>query len=72
MSGGRRLRFAESQPRVIGRSKPEPSFLMSRGGEVDGDVGRRNVIAAIFQRGAIGVAALADGGVGQTGGVEVV
>jgi hypothetical protein len=35
-------------------------------------VGRRNVIAAIFQGGAEAVAALVDGCVGQTDGVEVV
>jgi hypothetical protein len=42
------------------------------GGEVCREVGRRNVIAAIFQRCANAIVALADGGVGQTGGVEVV
>ena len=47
-------------------------FLDVGGGEVDGDVGGGNVVAAVLQRGADAVAALADGGVGQADGVEVV
>jgi hypothetical protein len=47
-------------------------FLDVGGGEVDGDVRGRDVVAAILQRGADAVAALADGGVGQADGVEVV
>src|ERR1035441_5722884 len=46
-------------------------FDVSRG-EVDGDVRGGNVVAAVFQRGADAVAALADGGVGQADRVEVV
>ncbi len=41
-------------------------------GEVDGDVRGGNVIAAVLQRGADAVAALAHRGVGQADGVEVV
>ncbi len=47
-------------------------FLDVGGGEVDGDVGGRNVVAAVLERGADAVAAFADGGVGQADGVEVV
>ena len=41
-------------------------------GEVDGDMRGRDVVAAVFQRGADAVAALADSGVWQADGVEVV
>ncbi len=49
------------------------TFLLDVGGsEIDCDVGRRNVVAAILQRRAHAVAALADRGIGQADGVEVV
>ncbi len=47
-------------------------FLDVGGSEVDGDMRGRDVVAAVFQRGADAVAALADGGVGQADRVEVV
>ena len=42
------------------------------GRQVDGDVGGRNVVAAVLQRGADPVAAFAHRGVGQSDGVEVI
>lgn len=42
-----------------------------RGRQVNGDVGGRNIVAAILQRGADAVPALAHGGVGQAHSVEV-
>ena len=49
------------------------AFLLDvGGGEIDGDVRGRDVVAAVLQRGADAVAALAHGGVGQADRVEVV
>ena len=59
-------------PSAMGRSNPEPSFLMSAGARLIMMSRRRNVAPAILQRGRDAVATLADGGVGQANGVEVV
>ena len=49
------------------------AFLADVGGrQVDGDVGGRNVVAAVLQRRADAVAAFAHRGVGQADGVKVV
>ena len=49
------------------------SFFLNVGGsEIDGDMRGRNVVSAVFEGGANAVAALADGGVGEADGVEVI
>jgi hypothetical protein len=47
-------------------------FANVGGREINGDVGGRNIAAAVFERGANAIAALAHGGVGQADGVEVI
>lgn len=49
-----------------------PSFLIIRRREINRDLGWGDIIAAILQRGAHAVAALANGCVRQAHGVEVV
>ena len=49
------------------------NFFLDVGGcEIDGDVGGRDVVAAVLERGADAIAAFADGSVGQVDGVEVI
>jgi len=55
-----------------GQVESQTFFLDVGGGEVDGDMRGRDVVPAVFQRGADAVTALAHGGVGQANGVEVV
>ncbi len=55
-----------------GQVESRAFFLYVGGREIDGDLRGRNVVAAILQRGAHAVAALAHRGVGQADGVEVV
>src|ERR1700756_3595156 len=55
-----------------GQVEPGTFFLDVGRGKVDSDVGGRNVVAAVFQRGADAVASFAHSCVGQADGVEVV
>jgi len=55
-----------------GQVEPGTFLLDVGGGEVDGDLRGRNVVAAVLQSGADAVAAFAHSGVGQADGVEVI
>ena len=65
------LRFAVVH-RPVGRVESGAFFLDIGGGQVDSDLRGRNVVTAIFQRGADAVAAFSNGGIGEADGVEVV
>jgi hypothetical protein len=56
----------------MGRSKPEPSFWMSAGRQINDDLGGWNAVAAVFLRRADTVAAFADGSIRQSDSVTVV
>jgi hypothetical protein len=56
----------------MGRSNPETLFLDVGGGQIDGDVGRRNVVTAVFQRGTNPIAALPNRRVWKADRVEVI
>ena len=55
-----------------GQVKSRTFLVDVGGGEINGDVRGRNVVAAVLQRRAHPVAAFADSGIGQANGVKVV